>query len=388
MWVGEKPGRHDLPEQTPCPIHCRSMVNLAVPIVVFGPWPPPWGGVASHILDLVSNLKRQGFSVRVLGYGDFGATQGVRKVSVTQRGWWRTRLWLSLALRPGRVLHDHSGMLPYPDDQLLPALSGIVRARRSRWVLTLHDETLIARFTLWPRGIRRTFEEYVSQPEQLICVGTRLAEFVRQRGVPAGRVTTIPPLLPLTEDASVALPDTDQRFLSAHAPTISAVGVFEANYDLLTLVRAFHTILARHPRAGLLIIDAGFTRDPGVEREVQGMLDQLPASCYRLLRCVPRDRVRALLGASTVFVRGTRLESFGLSRVEAVLGGTPVVTTSSGETRYMRLYPFGNIEKLAAEVLSVVASPPDLREAREYYERLAEQAMTKVLEVYRRVGSA
>jgi glycosyltransferase involved in cell wall biosynthesis len=94
------------------------------------------------------------------------------------------------------------------------------------------------------------------------------------------------------------------------------------------------------------------------------------------------------LGASTVFVRGTRLESFGLSRVEAVLGGTPVVTTSSGETRYMRLYPYGDAEQLAAEVLSVVASPPDLREAREYYERLAEQAMAQVRDVYRRVGSA
>lgn len=363
-------------------------MSLGASIVVFGPWPPPWGGVASHVRDLVSNLARQGFPVRVLGYGDFGWNSGVRKVSVTRRGWWRTRLWLSLALRPGRVLHDHTDMLPYPDAQLLRALSEIVRARRSPWVLTLHDETLIARFTRWPKGTRDTFEEYVRQPEQLICVGTRLAGFVRQRGVPAGRVTNIPPLLPLTEDASGALPDADQSFLAAHAPTISAVGVFEANYDLPTLVRAFPTIRARHPRAGLLIIDAGFTRDPGVVREAQRALDQLPASSYRLLTCVPRDRVRRLLGVSTVFVRGTRLESFGLSRVEAILGGTPVVTTPSGETRYMRLYTCGNAEQLAAEVLSVVASPPDLREAREYYERLAEQAMAQVRDVYRRVGSA
>jgi hypothetical protein len=54
----------------------------------------------------------------------------------------------------------------------------------------------------------------------------------------------------------------------------------------------------------------------------------------------------------------------------------------------MRLYPYGNAEQLAAEVLSIVTSPPDLRDAREYYERLAEQSMAQIRDVYRRVGVA
>ncbi|HSB80867.1 MAG TPA: glycosyltransferase family 4 protein [Candidatus Methylomirabilis sp.] len=342
--------------------------------------------MASHVQDLASNLKCRGVRVRILGYGEFGWVPGVRKVSVTRRGWWRTRFWLGLTLRQDGILHDHTGMLPYPDPALLRELDRLIRRRRSHWVLTLHDETLLTRFHCWPREMRDFFDEYVRQPDQLICVGKRLEEFVMRRGVPAGRVTNIPPLLPLAAGFSAPLPTADTRFLAARVPTICAVGAFDANYDLPTLVRAFPSILRPHPRAGLLIIDPGFTRDPVVVQEVRQGLDDLPAGSYRLLSCVSRDRVRALLGASAVLVRGTRLESYGLSRAEALLGGTPVVTTPSGETCHMRLYDYGNAEHLAREVLTVLASPPDLGEARGYYAEVAQQAMERVWDVYERVG--
>jgi glycosyltransferase involved in cell wall biosynthesis len=53
---------------------------------------------------------------------------------------------------------------------------------------------------------------------------------------------------------------------------------------------------------------------------------------------------------SHAFVRGFGLESYGLSRVEAIWCGLPVVATRAGETRGMLLYDFGDVDALTRQL--------------------------------------
>ena len=53
---------------------------------------------------------------------------------------------------------------------------------------------------------------------------------------------------------------------------------------------------------------------------------------------------------SDLFVRGVCYESYGLSRVEAIWCGLPVVATSVGETRGMLLYDYGDEEALTRQI--------------------------------------
>jgi glycosyltransferase involved in cell wall biosynthesis len=355
-------------------------------VVLFGPWPPPYGGVASHMQDLARNLAARGVPTRLLCYGDFRTRWHVRRISVVRPGWWRSLPKLYLTLSPRTILHDHSGMIPNPDEGLLESLASAVRRRGARWILTLHDETLPGRFRGWPRTRRELCTRFLRCPEHVICVGDRLHAFLEELGIADRNLSNIPPLLPVADLPEVPLPPAVQAFLADHTPVIATVGAFHANYDLGAMARAFPRILREYPRAGLVVIDAGFTADDASRRQVLEGLEDTGAGAYCLLSRIPRDHVLQILRASAVFVRGTRYESFGLSRVEALLLGTPVVTTEAGETRHMRTYAYGDPIQLAHQVLVVLEVQPDLSEAQRFYRTMAEQTLDRILGVYDRTS--
>lgn len=351
-------------------------------VVLFGPWPPPCGGVASHVQDLSGSLERRGVPVRLLCYGEFEPSFRRRRISVVRSGWWRTIVWLSLTLSPGTIFHDHSTMVPYPDGELLRSLRAVLRRKRAPWILTLHDDTLATRFAAWQREKRDDCVTFLQIPHHIICAGGRIEAFLRDLGVGGDRVSTIPPLLPLTEGASALPPLSLQAFLRDHAPVVTTIGALDPNYDLISAVQAFSAIRARHPRAGLLVIDAGFSRDEGTGKALQEALRILPAESYRRCAALPRPEVLGVLAASAVLIRGTRAESFGISRAEAILMGTPVVTTRTGESHGMDLYEFGNVEELALKALEVLARRPDLSEGQVFFRRIGERTLDRILAVY------
>jgi len=150
------------------------------------------------------------------------------------------------------------------------------------------------------------------------------------------------------------------------------------------VANAFACIRQERPAAGLVLIDAGFTVDISYRAAVIQLLKKLPGHSYMVLSRVPHDHVLQILRESAVLIRGVRRESFGLSRVEAILMGTPVVTTDAGETHYMTLYQCGNPEDLAQKVLVVLERKPDLADAQAFFRKMGEETLTRILDVYER----
>ena len=73
-----------------------------------------------------------------------------------------------------------------------------------------------------------------------------------------------------------------------------------------------------------------------------------------MLENVANPDIPQVLNRCEVFIRGTEHEGLGISRVEALWSGLPVIATSVGEQRGMLLYDFGNTETLASHIRSVL----------------------------------
>jgi hypothetical protein len=58
-------------------------------------------------------------------------------------------------------------------------------------------------------------------------------------------------------------------------------------------------------------------------------------------------------------VRAFQFESYGLSRIEAIWNGTPVIATKAGETRGMLTYDFGDQEELIENLKAVLSGSSD-----------------------------
>ena len=133
-------------------------------------------------------------------------------------------------------------------------------------------------------------------------------------------------------------------------------------------------------------MEAGLYATAVYKADVESTLADLGDRVW-LAEDVPNSQVTALLRSSTVLIRGTQQESFGLSRIEALLAGIPVVATDTGQTDFMTLYTYGNERSLlAATSRASDAGPEALQAAAAHYGQVASQSFETILDVYAQLG--
>ena len=111
------------------------------------------------------------------------------------------------------------------------------------------------------------------------------------------------------------------------------------------------------------MFDANFARDEEFRADVLDGREWIT-----VIEEAPHAAIYPILREGELFVRGFQLESYGISRIEALWSGLPVVATNVGETRGMRLYEFGDIPELVQQIRESLAQPFPL-EARAAAER-------------------
>jgi len=109
------------------------------------------------------------------------------------------------------------------------------------------------------------------------------------------------------------------------APVLLAAKNLAEYSGIETLIRAYAEIKKTYPDAHLII--AG---DGPKKATLQQMVHRLNLSNVEFLGSINHDRMPALFESATLFVHGTRYESFGIVLVEALASGTPIVSTNAG----------------------------------------------------------
>jgi glycosyltransferase involved in cell wall biosynthesis len=289
-------------------------------VVQLGPYPPPHGGVQTNLVAIRNYLRRHGHTCDVINLTRFrredadGVYYPVGAAALMRLLW---RL-------PADIVHLHFG------GDLTPRLLGLalfctlLPGRKT--VLTFHS----GGYPGSPAGLTAapaTLRGFVLRRlDGLIGVNPEIAALFARFGARRERIRTILPFAVEPPDRSLALPARLAAFLRAHSPALLTVGLLEPEYDLAMQIDAMAGILARFPRAGLLMVGAG-----SLEESLRARIASTPYADHVLLY---GDMPHAVTLRATLecdlLLRTTLYDGDSVAVREALYIGTPVIATDNG----------------------------------------------------------
>ncbi|HEX8151252.1 MAG TPA: glycosyltransferase family 4 protein [Pyrinomonadaceae bacterium] len=314
-------------------------------VVLLGPYPPPHGGVSVYVSTLFAHLASRG--LHLWAYGDREVRgPGVRFMKDKRRE------LVPLLLREGRgarVCDCTHFLLEYPS-ALVPVWVLLKRLLGFEWVKILHDGSLPARYAGFTPARRALLRLAAGGVTEFVAVSEELARWLREELRVTQPVSVVKSLLPrvrdLDDDAPPGGLEASPADYTRRARRVCSVGAFIPEYGFLHAAEAVERVRRETGEdLGLLLLDGDFAADESYRRAVLG-----GRPWVTVLKNVPHPEVFKLLKRCDAFVRGFGLESYGLSRVEAIWCGLPVVATRAGETRGMLLYDFGDVDALTRQL--------------------------------------
>ena len=314
-------------------------------VVLLGPYPPPHGGVSIYVSTLFEHLKARG--LRLWTYGD----REVRAVNVHFMKEKRRDI-VPLVLREGRgarIGDCTHFLLEYPS-ALVPVWLLLKRLLGFEWVKILHDGSLPTRHAAFSPARRALFRLAAGGVTEFVVVSHELERWLREELRVTQPVSVVKSLLPVARiDGDDALPaelETSLADYTRRARRVCSVGAFIPEYGFLHAAETIERVRRETGEdVGLLLLDGDFAADDSYREEVLRGREWVT-----VLKNVAHAHVFEVMRRSDAFVRGFGLESYGLSRVEALWCGLPVVATRAGETRGMLLYDFGDVDALTQQL--------------------------------------
>jgi len=167
----------------------------------------------------------------------------------------------------------------------------------------------------------------LSKADRLIAVSRASARFSRSLGFPEERITVVPNGVDLScfngeIDAFVM---REELGIGDEPLVVTASRLIKRKSPDL-LISAFARVLKVVPDAKLVIAGSGREED-NLSRQIKGL--NITNSVFMVGK-LPKEKVAQLMAAADVFVLPSKMESFGLSLLEASAVGVPVVCSNAG----------------------------------------------------------
>jgi len=318
-----------------------------VRILYLGPYPPPYGGVETHLVALRDVAIRRGHIAEVVNITRH------RKISAHGVHYPQSAVGVAWILFTGKwdVIHLHAGGRLTKRILALGLVMSLVPGART--VFTFHSGGFpgtkaakrIARSGLAALILRRL--------DAVIGVNEQLVAFFERVGVPGANIHLTVPAPPVDDTLLDEEPPTDdlRSFMDTHGPVLLSVGGLEPEYDIPLQIRAFGRIRATHPDAGLLIVGSGSLHDQIEElRSKQAHADHI-----RVAGDVEHRRTLQLMVGANVLLRTTWYDGDAISVREGLTLGVPVIATDNGmRPDGVHLIPVGSDDALVAAIESVL----------------------------------
>ena len=340
-------------------------------IRILGPLPPPYGGVSVFVAALRKFIKESGVKIWSYPYKD-RHDAGVeyfkhRRLEI---------LRLLLTDGYGALVLDCSHFhLEYPNPILAPIWLTLKPLLNLRWIKIVQDGSLPMRYRGFNSLQRILFWLGIRSVSEFVVVQSELERWLREEIKVRQKITLIPCLLPPDPDSlnrplSADLKGRLSSYLNK-PKRVCCIGAFIPEYGFKHAAQAVETLRAETGvDIGLVLLDGTFARETKYRDEVLRGRDWITT-----IENVRNPDVFPILKHSDTFVRAFGQESYGISRVEAIWSGLPVVATNVGETRGMLTYEFGDIQLLTAQLRRALFdnSPENLQETAAVFHQEAER---------------
>ncbi len=185
-------------------------------------------------------------------------------------------------------------------------------------------------FPLSKKVLYRLHDAFFSAPIRnaaiALAVSCAEAKHYEEFGVPRERVRIVPNGIDL-DSFSPGRPQVDQRStLPLESKLVGFVGRLDPIKGLQTLLRAFESVSQQTPGCKLLLVGPDF----GMKRALMSIVHKRKLSGVIFLGPVSYDRLPNIYRTLDVVVTPSSFEIFGMSTLEAMACGKPVVSTRVG----------------------------------------------------------
>jgi glycosyltransferase involved in cell wall biosynthesis len=322
-------------------------------VLLVGPYPPPYGGIAVTVFDLRRYLMgRDDCEVLVLNIGERRAVPSAEYL--TTRGPVDYVKQVFRFARRGYTIH-----LETNGHNLKSWLSASVCAVAGMW----NDRRTIAAFGSgnlpaylrqlkgWPRLVVRIVLKWSGM---IICRNEDMVEALRAFGVGEGRIRVLPGFVGLDSRRMGQVPRIVEEFCRAHDPVLGAAGDLSPEYGMPLALRALAGLREQYPKIGLVLLGVG-SEDEAHLADLQPVRDQALLAG----RVSPEDAL-AVISRLSVFIRPTYFDGDSISVREAVALGVPVVASDTGlRPTGVKRFRIGDMEDLCRQVAAVLGGGGD-----------------------------
>jgi len=335
-------------------------------IILMGPYPPPYGGVATFNQTLHDHLEPHG----ALIWAHTSQAPTEPHIRHFNQNIIKTIQILIQDGRKATILDSSVFLLDWPNKVIIVILLLLKPFLKCRWIKVVHSGTLPSRFSRFSRTQKFFFRLATSLIDEYVTVNEELNHWLANALNHKGKISIIPSLLPPSPATfSGSLPPQIKEELSSYSKLIVSIGLFLPNYGFKQTIEGIETLRNnRKLDIGLILIEGTSAIDPQYKKAVLKNRDWI-----KVYTDIPQPEVIQLLQMADVYVRATLEESYGLSKIEALWSGTPVVSTRQGETRGMTLFDRDNPEQMV-QAIEVVLLKPDWKEVHENAELFKKEA--------------
>ena len=317
-------------------------------VLQLGPYPPPHGGVQTHLSGLVSFLREQHITCEVVNLTRF---QRLSKDGIFFPNSSLAVLYHLIRHRYD-IIHLHIGGRIWPRQLGLALLC--CSLPNTKCVFTFHS----GGYPSSPEGRSaraHTLRGFVLRRfDKVIAVNAEIAKFFRQLQIPADRIRLISPSFVCRPNEQGLLPTEIRQFVSLHRPLFVSVGGLEPEYDVGLQMRALDLVRKHYPQAGLLVIGSG-----SLEANLRTEVSLFPCVEHIFMSGdLAHTATLHAIQCSDLMLRTTWYDGDAISVREALYFGIPVIATNNGmRPEGVRLIPARNLDALVQAVEEVLSTP-------------------------------
>jgi glycogen synthase len=309
-------------------------------LLLVGPYPPPYGGIAMTVFDLQQYLQAQpAYHVEVLNIGEGRSAINAQCIGV--RGAFDFFHKVMSFARRGYLIHleTNGHNLKSWISALICSVAGYLNGRKTiiafgsgnlpTYLLHLNQcKKLVVKVVLALAGV-------------VICRNQNMVEAIQNVRERQDRIEIVPGFMGLHTRKLIDVPQDIREFCDSHTPLIGATVTLEPEYGASLALKAIQRLLHKYPNLGLVMLGIG----PEGAKQLPGLADV--REHVFLTGAVDANVSLSVMRHFGLFLRPTYFDGDSLSVREALALGIPVVASNTGlRPKGVVLFEPGQIDDL------------------------------------------